>query len=274
MEGPAGWDERRGPWGAPRRRRGREAVKRLVGRALAARRRPNDPGRGVGVLAYHATESDRSDPWWVDFEGQMTLLEDLGYVVVPLLEAVRRVREGSPVQAPTLAITFDDGWSNNLRVAYPALARRGWSSTVFVTSSFLGRAPFFRPEELRSLADLGVEVGNHTHAHPDLTRLSPQAIAAELAECDRILSDLAGRRPRTFCYPFGLYSPAVRRAVEAYGFDAACTGRVGFNTPGSDVFLLRRVTIEPGEGPTELRWRLAGGYDFLDRKQAWMDAER
>ena len=124
------------------------------------------------------------------------------------------------------------------------------------------------------LASLGIEVGNHTHSHPDLTTLSPEAIGEEVAECRDRVAELTGAAPRFFCYPFGRYSPAVTRTIAGLELEGACTGRVGFNGPGHDPFLLRRVTIEPGEGPSDLRARLAGGYDFLDRKQAWMDVER
>ena len=201
----------------------------------------------------------------------MSLVEDLGYVVVSLGEVVGLVRKEIPPEKPTLAITFDDGFANNLEVAYPELARRGWPSTVFVATSYMGRRPYLTRAEIPRVLELGVEIGNHTHGHTDLRTVTPARVVDEISECSRRIEDLVGARPRHFCYPEGRYSPAARDAVASTEMESACTGRVGFNPPGADPFRLRRVTLERGDGPRELRTRLSGGYDFLDRRQRFMD---
>ncbi len=257
------WDPEWGPRREPKPRRVRMTVKRALARIAAAGRPANDHRRGVAILAYHGTGAAPGRPWWLDFRGQMELIEQLGYRVVSLAEAVGLLARDGQFREPTLAITFDDGFANNLDVAFPELQRRGWPATVFVTTGWLGRRPFLAPTELRSLTALGIEVGNHTHNHPDLTRLPPAEIRRELIECSERVEQLTGRRPRHFCYPNGAYDRRVRDAVAAAGMEAACTGRVGFNRPGQDRYLLRRLTVERGDGPRELRARLAGGYNFL-----------
>jgi peptidoglycan/xylan/chitin deacetylase (PgdA/CDA1 family) len=155
----------------------------------------------------------------------------------------------------------------------PELARRGWPATVFITTSYLDRRPYLLPEEIPRILEMGISVGNHTHSHRDLTGLPDAEIAGELHECARRLRDLTGAVPSHFCYPNGRYNPRVRSAVAREGVLGACTGRVGQNPPGSDPLVLRRLTSEWGDGPRELRWRLAGGYDFLDRRQRHMDRD-
>lgn len=273
MTDTLGWDPRFGPTRPRKVRPVLRFVKRSAAFLQSLGRSAADPARGAAILAYHSTEPDRSHPWWVDFEGQMALISDLGYRVAPLDEVVAAVRAGSTPAEPLLAITFDDGWANNLAEAFPELARRGWPATVFIVSSYLGRRPYVSAEEVRSLSELGISVGNHTHTHAELTALPDAAIAGELEQCSLRLRDLTGSVPSCFCYPNGSYSPRVRSAVEKAGFAGACSGRVGANLPGADPLLLRRLTIEPREGPRDMKWRLAGGYDFLDRRQAHMDRE-
>jgi peptidoglycan/xylan/chitin deacetylase (PgdA/CDA1 family) len=219
------------------------------------------------------TESDPSHPWWLDFHGQMALIEDLGYRVVPLEEVVAAVRREEAPQEPLLAVTFDDGWASNLDGAFPELARRGWPATVFVATSYLDRPPYVASGQIPRILELGISLGNHTHGHRDVTGLSDEKIHAEIAECSRRIVNLAGTAPSHFCYPNGRYSPRARAAVAKAGLSGACSGRVGPNPPGTDPLLLRRLTVEAGDGPRELRWRLSGGYDFLDRRQRHMDRD-
>jgi len=201
----------------------------------------------------------------------MQMIEDLGYAVLSLTEAVDVLRRGTNPTRATVAITFDDGWADNLEVAYPELARRGWPATVFIATSLLDRRPYLLLDEIPRLPRLGVEIENHSHSHRDLTGVGPAEIRDDLSECSRRIDDLTGRRPRFFCYPYGRYSRMVRDAVQQAGLEGACSGRVGLNAPGQDPFTLRRLTLESGDGPEDLRVRLAGGYDFLDRRQRAMD---
>lgn len=87
--------------------------------------------------------------------------------------------------------------------------------TVFVTGRFARR----NAVELTRLSRLPfVEVENHSFDHPQhMERLTPEAIGREVAETDRLVEDLTGRRPRFFRFPAGSYDPAALAAVEATG---------------------------------------------------------
>lgn len=265
------WDPDFGPRERPLDNPIRKRVKRYVARAMSFGRSPAKATAGVAILAYHGTGVDRSDPWWLDFRGHMDLIEDLGYEVVSLDQAVDGIVGGRMPDRPSVAITFDDGFANNMRVAFPELARRGWPSTVFLTTGYLDRRPYLSTSDVPTLADYGVRVENHTHTHPDLPDISSEQILTEIDEAGKRIADLAGAPARHFLYPKGMYNRRVRDAVFASGLSSACSGRVGFNRAGQDLFVLRRLTLERGDGRRELRARLARGYDFLDRRQRHMD---
>lgn len=56
--------------------------------------------------------------------------------VLPLSEAARRLQAGTLPPAAA-SITFDDGYTNNLLVAWPILKRYGVSATFFIATAFL-----------------------------------------------------------------------------------------------------------------------------------------
>jgi peptidoglycan/xylan/chitin deacetylase (PgdA/CDA1 family) len=98
------------------------------------------PGtRALLVLIYHRVLAE-PDPLLADepdaraFAAQMDLVARL-FNVVDLVEGVKKLRDGNlPPRA--LAITFDDGYANNLQVAAPLLKARGLPATVFVSTGF------------------------------------------------------------------------------------------------------------------------------------------
>jgi peptidoglycan/xylan/chitin deacetylase (PgdA/CDA1 family) len=66
-------------------------------------------------------------------------LKSLGYELVTLTEAVARLRTGRG-RVPFAALTFDDGYRDNLDAALPVLERHGAPMTLFVTPGFAERS--------------------------------------------------------------------------------------------------------------------------------------
>src|ERR1700730_15256219 len=97
------------------------------------------------------------------FAEQMNYLHVNGYVTVGIGEAVRRLKNGWSASAPCVAITFDDGYRDLYRQAFPILNRYGFSATVFVPTAYIGEQPVqFRGKEcltwgeIRELREAGV----------------------------------------------------------------------------------------------------------------------
>ncbi|MEM7610328.1 MAG: polysaccharide deacetylase family protein [Pseudomonadota bacterium] len=68
--------------------------------------------------------------------------------VVSLAEWVRQVDAGEPVPRRAAAITFDDGWRDNLEFALPALAVRNLPATIFLVSEMMDGDGNYWPEQL------------------------------------------------------------------------------------------------------------------------------
>jgi peptidoglycan/xylan/chitin deacetylase (PgdA/CDA1 family) len=85
-----------------------------------------------------AHQFDPYDPETPDakrFSLQLDALQ--GFEVVSLRAGLAALQQQS-LRRPSVAITFDDGYREQLAVAAPLLEARGYPSTVFVSSAFVG----------------------------------------------------------------------------------------------------------------------------------------
>jgi peptidoglycan/xylan/chitin deacetylase (PgdA/CDA1 family) len=114
------------------------------------------PSRRLAILRYHAICDPRAgyaDPGIcvspAAFEGHVAYLAR-HYSVLPLPEAVAALKRGATLPPNAVAVTFDDGYADNLAAAR-VLHRFGLSGTFYITAGCLaGEAPFW-PAEIRAL---------------------------------------------------------------------------------------------------------------------------
>lgn len=103
--------------------------------------------RGVTILMYHSV-ARAPESSWVDpryhlspdrFEEQMSFLSR-HRKVVSMSELVTALEEGRDLPARSVAITFDDGYLDNLTVAAPILSKYGLPATLYLASAYVSRA--------------------------------------------------------------------------------------------------------------------------------------
>lgn len=58
-------------------------------------------------------------------------------------------------------------------------------------------------ESLKKIYDRGHEIGNHSYNHADYTKMSAEAITADLDKCDGIVESITGERPYLMRAPSG-----------------------------------------------------------------------
>lgn len=214
------------------------------------------------VLLYHRVADDAANPWTIaaaEFARHVDWLQR-HYELVSLSEIQRRMTAPRN-DAPAVAVTFDDGYAENCHQALPLLIRRGVPCTYFVCSrAVLEGRPFehdlrlglrFEPntlEQLKALADGGIEIGAHSRTHSDLGALRDDAsLRDEIAGSVEELSSALGRPVRYFAYPFGgrrNFSPRGFEIAAETGLKAVCSAYGGYNFAGDDPFHIQRISVD------------------------------
>ena len=207
------------------------------------------------IVCYHGV----SDTWDHQlavrtraFERQLRSILFRGYEPVTAATAISGDRK-------FLHVTFDDAFKNVVN-GLPVLERLKIPSTVFACADYandgrpldvprLADEAVSNPEhlatmtwdDLRALAERGVEVGSHTLTHRSLPGLSDHELDRELRESRALIEDQLGRPCRYFAYPWGEHDDRVRTATETAGYEAAFALRGGADW--RDPYALPRIDI-------------------------------
>ncbi len=193
--------------------------------------------------------------------------------VVSMSELVR-MEDGASWGEDVAVITFDDGYEDVYSHAYPILLRYKIPAVVYLATEFIetGR-PFpwtpdwARPmswEQVRTMVASGlVEVGSHTHSHPNLGRLDPDGIERELSTSRQLLAQRLGMEIVHFSYPMpsrvpGSFCPPEADRLARRHFRSAVAGGYAKNYPPLSVYNLARVSIQRSDTDWLFRSALRG----------------
>ena len=201
---------------------------------------------GVPVLNYHKIENKHhslSVPI-ADFEQHMAWLSERGYHTITPDELYAFITEGKALPDNPVMITFDDGYSDNYLNAYPIMKKYGFTGTIFVVTSFLGKYNGYMTwEQAKELSDNGFSIESHTISHKSLTELTDDQLREELRESRQVLADKLGKSADYLAYPTGTYNLHIAQMVKEAGYKAAFTIRYDNVSRDTNVYAIERVPI-------------------------------
>lgn len=223
---------------------------------------PNDSVSKIPILMYHKVNPNpksgglglRVPP--KDFDWEMHYLYKNGYHTVNLGNVVDHFQKNTALPLKPIVITFDDGYQDNYLYALPILKKYRFTATIFVVTNTIGKYNEFdlkthsQPpnkmlnwNQIRVLETDGITIGCHTLDHVHLTRISPNDARKQIFDSKMVLEKGLGTKVAYFCYPYGDVNSTVAKMVQASGYKAATTTRLGMVTSRSNPYLLNRVRI-------------------------------
>ncbi|MFG3442200.1 polysaccharide deacetylase family protein [Nonomuraea sp. NPDC047897] len=230
----------------------------------------------VPILMYHSvtdTPKDETRGLSVrpsDFAEQLAYLAENGFTPLTFGDLAAALRQGRGVSMPDrpVVVTFDDGYADFHSRALPILERHRFPATVFVTSGWLadaGADAAGRPlddmltwGQVREAARAGIEIGGHSHSHPQLDQLRDAELRDELRRNKGLLEEKADAPVTTMAYPFGYSSARVRREAGGAGYVAACAVANAVAGDHDDLLAVPRLTVARDTGMAKFRRAVEG----------------
>lgn len=187
-------------------------------------------GHGV-VLQYHHVSERTPAATSVSpavFEQQMLFLRDNGFTVWPLSRLVEHLLQDKPVPDGTMAITFDDAYTDVRDQAAPLLQRLKFPFTLFVATDFVDKRQkgYLSWDDVRQLKKQGAELAGHTLGHPHLLRRLPgedetawlARVRHEIDAAEARVQQQTGDHLRLFAYPYGEADETLIAKVKEWGY--------------------------------------------------------
>jgi len=230
------------------------------------------PKYTVPILTYHAIGYGEGSFFVTpeNFSKQMEYIKKNGYEVITLDELVKGIQSNKHFKKNKVVITFDDGYQDNFKYAYPILTEFHYPATIFLITDYMGKEKgFLGWDEIRIMSKNNISFGGHTKNHFYLGIVENNTVAQEqIAGSKRAVEQEIHQPSDYFCYPGGGFNEKIKQLVAQAGYKGACATNRGFAHFNSDVYELKRIKVTNSDGNKPFSfWVKLSGYYNIARKE-------
>ncbi|MBO3697429.1 polysaccharide deacetylase family protein [Roseivirga sp. E12] len=200
----------------------------------------------ISAFVYHRFGDDRFPSTNIDldkFEEQLIFLKDNGYLVLSLGEALIGLKEQDK-DSKIAVITIDDAYKSFYINGWPLLKQYGFAATLYVNTKTVGASDFMDWDELKEVQEAGIEIGNHSHAHPYfLNDFEMRDFINDLDQSNKAFENGLKHLPKTYAYPYGEWNQDMANVLDSLGYTSASAQNSGVIYLQSDRFSLPRFPM-------------------------------
>jgi peptidoglycan/xylan/chitin deacetylase (PgdA/CDA1 family) len=206
----------------------------------------------VPVLMYHhiqpnaESQSKGQQALSVDngqFDLQMGYLAGNGYTLISAQQLVDALIGHAGLPSKSIAVIFDDGYSDIYTYAYPILQKYHIVGNIAVITGLVGGSNYLSWGQIEEMSHSGLMyMTNHTWSHYFITQSSDKA-RFEIATAKQQLQDHTGQSINTFVYPFGAINSGAIAALRQEGVTGAFSEIGGHWQCDSFIMALHRTRI-------------------------------
>lgn len=186
-----------------------------------------------------------------DFEAQLRYLRDNGYHAITAKDLWWSLDQSAPLPPKPVMLTFDDGYADAYSVVLPLLRAYGMTGVFFITVNLVDRPGYVSRDQVRALADAGMDVESHAMDHVSMMRpLNEQSY--QMCRARDFLTAWTGTDVRHFAYPSGDYNDLSGIALQRCGYLSAYKKAGGSVQSSNAMYLLQRARVHGQTGVTGL----------------------
>ncbi|NGP46035.1 delta-lactam-biosynthetic de-N-acetylase [Bacillaceae bacterium SIJ1] len=156
----------------------------------------------VGLLFFSGTSltkaADNTPIHWGFTKSKNETPAEAGQAYDELLKKHDAFYKDTDATEKNIYLTFDNGYENGYTAPIlDVLKKTDTPATFFITGHYIKD----QPELVKRMAAEGHIVGNHSWSHPDMTTVTKDKFAQELARVDEAFQDLTGGGPMKYLRP-------------------------------------------------------------------------
>ena len=218
--------------------------------------------KGVRVLMYHHVWPGMPDYLTVtplQLEEQFNYLKENGYQTIFVSELVDAISNKKELPPKTIALTFDDGYKNQVYYVAPLLKKYNFKACIFLIGDKLtmpngslngSKETYLRIEEIRDADPHYFEFGLHSFSHRPFSSMTLDELKTDISMNKQVLSAAHISTIPVFAYPYGNRHSDKKKLYEARQLMHECGIKAAFRIgngsitfPVKDIFELKRIDI-------------------------------
>ncbi|WP_297423219.1 polysaccharide deacetylase family protein [Clostridium sp.] len=201
---------------------------------------------GVPVLYYHSINESADNEVTMTPEmlrKQLQYIKDQGYITLTISELKDYLLKDASIPKNSIVITFDDGYMDNYRNAFPILKNLNMVATIFCITSNLDGSYYLSKDAISEMSRYGIDIESHTVTHPKLDKLTYDNQLKELSESKKTLESITGKEVTSIAYPFGNFNDDTIKAAKTAGYTLGFTTNRGLSDRNDNPLKLDRIYI-------------------------------
>jgi len=199
------------------------------------------------IFIYHRFDDSRypsTNTTREELRSEFEYFKNNGYEVVPLQKLVQALHNKEVIPDNWVVLTIDDNYKSFYEHGLSLFKEYHYPFSMFVyvgaTENKYG--DFMSWDQLRDTAKYG-SLEFHSFDHPHMHELNDAALKSDFEKGLALFKQRLNLQPHYFSYPFGEFTPRVKKIAQSYGFEAILNQNMGAVAPFSDPLDLDRCAL-------------------------------
>ncbi|PUE63610.1 polysaccharide deacetylase family protein [Arcobacter caeni] len=193
-----------------------------------------------------------------EFEKQLKWLKENNWNSYTLSE----LENLNEIPEKAVVITFDDGYEDNFKNAFPLLKKYNFKATIYIvlnrfnqnwatdkdlnqSSNELNSEKMLSNEQIKEMINSGlIEIGSHTLDHVNLPKLIKEEKEKQIFESKKQIEEIFNIKCTSFAYPFGFFDNEDLKILNNSSYTNATTVVNGvYDKTKFSSYLIPRIMI-------------------------------